>query len=118
MTGTRIDALDALPTDTFLEVAGRLKAIRLRMEDDPFEVAQAHTASRPWETRFRLVTMTRFTVEEDRPICGSAGTTEDGSGVKCSSEPHNEGVDHAGKVIRDGQRVGVHYWRERPAIAP
>ncbi|MFI1765863.1 hypothetical protein ACH41H_27925 [Streptomyces sp. NPDC020800] len=110
------EELEKLPEGTFLEVAGRLVTIPPRPGDDPVEVAQAYANKRPWGDRFRLVTMRRFRVLAERAICGARGMSDEGVEVECSLEPHNDGVDHAGKVVLNGKHIGVHYWRGAPAV--
>ncbi|MEU1409690.1 hypothetical protein ABZ471_47140 [Streptomyces sp. NPDC005728] len=110
--------LEKLPEDTFLEVAGRLVMIPLRPGDDPVEVAQAHANARPWEDRFRLVTMRRFRVSAKRDACGARSKSDEGIDVECTLDPHTEGVDHAGMVKLNGRTIGTHYWRGTPASTP
>lgn len=120
------DELINLPTSDFVEVAGSGEQIHLNEGDDPVEAARAHMERFPWETRFRVVRLQRFSLdpgawaddEQDHErLCGATTTLESGVEVRCVLAPHSDGIDHGGRVVRNG-RVGVHYWRSSPAPTP
>ncbi|MFE0326268.1 hypothetical protein ACFW08_05565 [Streptomyces sp. NPDC058960] len=127
-TVSAAEQLRDLPAAIFLEVAGRLHQISLDDGDDPIEVARRHMERRPWENRFRIVRLQRFSLAPDPhwandvspdggPLCGDE-TTVDGAVVRCTLECHSEGIDHAGHIRLNGQPVAVHYWRPTPSPAP
>ncbi|MFI6357313.1 hypothetical protein ACIBJF_32780 [Streptomyces sp. NPDC050743] len=121
------DELLDLPAVTYLEVAGRLGQIRLEDDDDPVEVARELMQRAPWENRFRIVRIQRFSLPTDPgwtqagaavgPQCGAMDSLTDGV-VRCELEAHGDGIDHAGRILRDGRAAGVHYWRSKPAHTP
>ncbi len=117
--------LSYLNSVTYLETAGRLRSIRLEDDDDPVEVAR-QLGLRSGENRFRVVRIQRFSLTPDSatlpepfvgPQCGAMDALEGGV-VRCELEAHSDGVDHAGRVLRDGSAAEVHYWRSKPAHTP
>ncbi|MFG3014378.1 hypothetical protein ACGFZB_28950 [Streptomyces cinerochromogenes] len=116
------DLSDRRPV-TYLETVGRLRSIRLTEDDDPVEVAR-QLGVRSGETRFRVVTIQRFSLKPELPEpflgppCTATDTLEDGAVVRCEHEAHSDGVDHAGRILRDGRAGPVHYWRSKPAHTP
>ncbi|WP_189818558.1 hypothetical protein [Streptomyces olivaceoviridis] len=119
------EGLAYLPTVTYLETAGRLRSIRLDEDDDPVEVAR-QLGLRSGENRFRVVTIQRFSLTPDPaalpepyvgPQCGAMDALENGV-VRCELEAHSDGIDHAGRVLRDGEAGEIHYWRSKPAHTP
>ncbi|MEV6055013.1 hypothetical protein [Streptomyces sp. NPDC052107] len=121
------DELFDLPAVTYVEVAGRLRQLRVEDGEDPVEVARQLMEREPWDNRFRLVRIQRFSLPPDPvwtlaeagvgPRC-EATTTKDGVGVRCGLEAHSDGVDHAGRILRDGAAGEVHYWRGKPVHTP
>ncbi|GAA3145124.1 hypothetical protein GCM10010521_35140 [Streptomyces rameus] len=119
------DELFDLPKLRYLEIAGRGLQVPLEDDDDPVEVARALT-ERAGTNRFRIVTSQRFSLPRDlaRPLpepflgpkCGAKDVAE-GEVVTCVLEGHSDGVDHAGRILRDGTAV-PHYWRSAPAHTP
>ncbi|WP_225826116.1 hypothetical protein [Streptomyces naphthomycinicus] len=103
-----------------VEVAGSGRQISLADGEDPYDAAERFMSAHPWDTRFRYLTVQRFELPP-RPgwdlhawashvTCQAVDTLESGQAVRCSLVPHSDGVDHATRLLRDGQVVGVHYW--------
>ncbi|MYW18235.1 hypothetical protein [Streptomyces sp. SID161] len=121
---TSSDELFDLPKLRYLEIAGRGLQVPLEDGADPVEVAK-ELMERAGTNRFRIVTIQRFSLRPGPllpepfvgPPCGAMDSVEGGI-VRCELEAHSDGVDHAGRVMRDGRAGEVHYWRSAPAHTP
>ncbi|AYN42484.1 hypothetical protein D9753_30415 [Streptomyces dangxiongensis] len=112
------EELDELPYLAYLEIAGHLRQIALEEDDDPVAVARQLLERAPANNRFRIVTIQRFSLRPGPPVpepfvgpqCRAMDALESGV-VRCELEAHSDGLDHAGRVLRDGRAAEVHYWR-------
>ncbi|MGV9546877.1 hypothetical protein [Streptomyces ardesiacus] len=143
------EELDDVWAGDYVECVGCVDMVPVKPGMDPVEWAKGHTAERPGHTRYRTTRIVNFSVttpkgpagfpsglfparggtcgasrtlpDEEKPPQATRSGCWDDVTVVCAaqhSEPA-EAVVHAGPIVVEGERRGVHYWGPGyPLLAP